>query len=263
MNISFQEQCGCLFSGQTEGQGQACGHQPPAPTLLLAVCLQKRYHVFQRGTCGFQGSLALAVLSQKDCHSSENHSLPGLGMEQPAMISWPERGASDATGTEQEVAPFPAKRSRRRQEGPIFPCAPPLSPCSRPGDAAGQQVGVSGLAPTSCLCSQVGLAGAVPDTQPPRREGVNRSGSRQGSRERAGLGLCPTTAPSGRVLGAPRQGWDGGGRPGRGVPTGTRVPAGRWARPWFDKEPRMLPLPLFASGAEVGLFFGGWEVLMC
>lgn len=25
----------------------------------------------------------------------------------------------------------------------------------------------------------------------------------------------------------------------------------------------MLPLPLFTSGAEVGLFFGEWEVLMC
>lgn len=43
----------------------------------------------------------------------------------------------DATGgvgsTEQEMVPFPTKRSRWRQEGPIFPSAPPLLPTPVPG----------------------------------------------------------------------------------------------------------------------------------
>lgn len=43
--------------------------------------------------------------------------------------------------TEQEVVPFPTKRSRWRQEGPIFPCAPPLSPQTRPGMLRGSRWG--------------------------------------------------------------------------------------------------------------------------
>lgn len=106
---------------------------------------------------------------------------------------------------------FSYKKELMEAEGSHFSlCSPHFLPAPL-RDAAGQQVGVSGLAPTSCLRSQVGLAGAVPDTHPPRWEGVNRSGSRQGSRERAGLGLCPTTAPSGRGVGSAQAGlgWRG------------------------------------------------------
>lgn len=152
------------------------------------------------------------------------------------------------------------KKEPREVGGRFFPLSTPvfLPVTPPPATLRGSRRGFLRSAPMSCLLRQLGLAGAVPDTHPPCWKGVNRSGCRQGSRERAGLGLHPTTARSCRGVGSAEAGGrDGGGRPGGGVP------AGSWARPWFREGMGMLPLPQFTSGAKVGLLFRGLEVLMC
>lgn len=145
----------------------------------------------------------------------------------------------------QEGVPFPTKRSQGRW-GTLFPPVHlPLSPRHPPGMLRGSRRGFLRSAPTSCLCRQLGLAGAVPNMHPPHWKGVNRSGCRQGSRERAGLGLHPTTTWG--VGCAKARGRDGRGRPGGGVTAGSRVPAESHAHPWFNKGLGMLPclsLPL-------------------
>lgn len=105
----------------------------------------------------------------------------------------------------------------------FLPATPPPACC----EAAGGR-GLLCSAPTSCLRRQLGLAGAVPDTHPPCWEGINRSGCRQGSRERAGLGLCPTTAPSGRGEGSIEAGaWNRGDWLGGEDPCRQQGPCGK------------------------------------
>lgn len=143
MNISSQEQCRWVpLLSPSGGQPRPWDRDrhvaisPLRPHVLLGMCLQKRYLVFQGGTCNFQGWLALPVLSQKDCHSSENHSLPGLGMEQPAMISWPGWGAWDGAGgvaQSKKWCLFLQKGADGGRRVPFFPVLPPLSPRTPPG----------------------------------------------------------------------------------------------------------------------------------
>lgn len=143
MNISSQEQCRWVpLLSPSGGQPRPWDRDRHVaisslrPHVLLGMCLQKRYLIFQGGTCSFQGWLALPVLSQKDCHSSENHSLPGLGMEQPAMISWPGWGAWDGAGgvaQSKKWCLFLQKGADGGRRVPFFPVLPPLSPRTPPG----------------------------------------------------------------------------------------------------------------------------------
>lgn len=111
---------------------------PSAPCALTCcwLCLQKQYLIFQEGT-RLPGLVGSPSAFPEGC--SEICSLPSLGMEQPTMVSWP--GCHRRGSTEQEVVPFPTKRSKWRQEGPIFPCAPPLSPHTRLGMLRGSRWG--------------------------------------------------------------------------------------------------------------------------
>lgn len=212
MGASSQPKSG---TAQTLGLGPACGHQPTMPRHVAG-------HVFARTVPCFPGrDMRLPGLV------GSPSAFPGLPLLRKPFPARPGDGATrhdlmakvggalDPTGgvgsTEQEMVAFPTKKEQMEAGGShFFLCSPTFSPqpCRH---AAGQQVGVSGLAPTSCLRRQVGLAGAVPDMHPPCSEGVNRSGSRQGSRERAGLGLCPTTTPLGWGVGSAQAGlgWRG------------------------------------------------------
>lgn len=135
-----------------------------------------------------QGCLALPALSRRV-------GTAGPGDEAAAAIPRLRHEVLREGWYGAKTGDVPNEKELREAEGPFFPPVRPLSPCHPPGccEASG---GCFCSAPTSCLCRQLGLAGAVPDTHPPCWEGVNRSGCRQGSRDRAGLGLHPTTARS-------------------------------------------------------------------
>lgn len=142
---------------------------------------------------------------------------------------------------------------------PFFPVLPPLSPRTPPG----------------CCGAAGGGFRARSHVLPAQPSRACRGRSRHapavlGRRKQIGF-------PAG-VQGAGRPwlvshhrsvGTGCGERPGRAgmegadLAEGSPQAAGSLQEAGFDKEPRMLPLPLFTSGAEVGLFFGGWEVLMC
>lgn len=188
MGVSSQPQWG---TAQSLGHRPARGYQPPVPTCAGG-------HVFAKTVPCFPGR-DMRLPRLVDSPSGFPEGLPLLRKPFPArsgggVTAMVRVGALDATAGVAQSNKWCLflQKGADGGRGSHFSLFSP-----HPPGCCGAAGGGSGLAPTSCLRRQVGLAGAVPDTHPPCWEGVNRSGlnrsaSRQGSRERAGLGLCPT-----------------------------------------------------------------------
>lgn len=234
--------------GINPGAGMGISTCPSAPTCVQPCACKSSTSLARKGWFAHLG------LSQQHWHSLESRLLARFG---DGAAHHDSLAGVEGTGVARcKKSAFPYDNEPREVGGTLLPPVHPLILTTPPG-CCGASGGVPCSAPTSCLRRQAGLAGAVPDTHPLCWRGVNRSGSRQGSRERAGLGLCPTARGRAGIWGAPRQGmvW----REGDNVVEGSLREAG------YDlglMGAGVLPLPQFTPSAKVGLFRRDSEVVV-